>query len=156
MRFAARHDTRARHDALWVCKLKWNSSALFVRKSPALVAQLDRAPDFESGGRGFESLRARQSSPDVFDIPAVGDTGRLQAGDTRGTQIDRALEANADWPSRAGAMGLQRVVTPKRCHHLKRTSAVARHPPPAANVSGVAIGFIPAASNRGCEANIKS
>ena len=25
----------------------------------ALVAQLDRAPDFESGGRGFESLRAR-------------------------------------------------------------------------------------------------
>src|SRR5215510_16171650 len=25
----------------------------------ALVAQLDRAPDFESGGREFESLRAR-------------------------------------------------------------------------------------------------
>src|SRR5262245_34996669 len=30
------------------------------RDSSALVAQLDRAPDFESGGRGFESLRARQ------------------------------------------------------------------------------------------------
>ena len=32
----------------------------------ALVAQLDRAPDFESGGQGFESLPARQfpnSSP---------------------------------------------------------------------------------------------
>ena len=28
----------------------------------ALVAQLDRAPDFESGGRGFESLRARQQN----------------------------------------------------------------------------------------------
>src|SRR5262249_20142046 len=41
-------------------KLKWNSTALLARKSPALVAQLDRAPDFESGGRGFESLRARQ------------------------------------------------------------------------------------------------
>ena len=27
----------------------------------ALVAQLDRAPDYESGGRGFESSRARQS-----------------------------------------------------------------------------------------------
>jgi hypothetical protein len=27
----------------------------------------------------------------VFDIPPVGDTGRFQAGDTRGTQIDRAL-----------------------------------------------------------------
>ena len=26
----------------------------------ALVAQLDRAPDFESGGQGFESLPARQ------------------------------------------------------------------------------------------------
>jgi hypothetical protein len=28
----------------------------------ALVAQLDRAPGFEPGGRGFESLRARQPS----------------------------------------------------------------------------------------------
>src|SRR5438876_2253811 len=52
MSFASRASGRA--------KLKWNSSALFVRKSLALVAQLDRAPDFESGGRGFESLRARQ------------------------------------------------------------------------------------------------
>src|SRR5258708_30649600 len=32
----------------------------WLQSSPALVAQLDRAPDFESGGRGFESLRARQ------------------------------------------------------------------------------------------------
>ena len=31
----------------------------FWLKARALVAQLDRAPDFESGGRGFESLRAR-------------------------------------------------------------------------------------------------
>ena len=29
----------------------------------ALVAQLDRAPDFDSGGRGFESLRARHPMP---------------------------------------------------------------------------------------------
>src|SRR5262245_61229365 len=29
----------------------------------ALVAQLDRAPDFESGGREFESLRARHQKP---------------------------------------------------------------------------------------------
>jgi hypothetical protein len=28
----------------------------------ALVAQLDRAPDFESGGREFESLRARHEN----------------------------------------------------------------------------------------------
>ena len=30
---------------------------------PAPVAQLDRAPDFESGGQGFESLPARQQKP---------------------------------------------------------------------------------------------
>src|SRR6516165_5559500 len=34
-----------------------------LERPPALVAQLDRAPDFESGGRGFESLRARQPKP---------------------------------------------------------------------------------------------
>ena len=40
-----------------------SSSGIQTRSSlerpPALLAQLDRAPDFESGGRGFESLRAR-------------------------------------------------------------------------------------------------
>src|SRR6266568_5330634 len=65
MSFASRASGRA--------KLKWNSSALFVRKSLALVAQLDRAPDFESGGRGFESLRARHfgtelGTPNIADF----------------------------------------------------------------------------------------
>src|SRR5215216_4162787 len=39
-----------------------------IAKEPApgaLVAQPDRAPDFESGGRGFESLRARQKNQRV-------------------------------------------------------------------------------------------
>src|SRR5262245_35335985 len=36
--------------------------ASIAAKPQALVAQLDRAPDFESGGRGFESLRARHRS----------------------------------------------------------------------------------------------
>ena len=31
---------------------------------PAPVAQLDRAPDYESGGREFESLRARHFDSD--------------------------------------------------------------------------------------------
>ncbi len=31
---------------------------LFAKDAP--VAQLDRAPDYESGGQEFESLRARQ------------------------------------------------------------------------------------------------
>lgn len=33
-----------------------------IKKFAAPVAQLDRASDFESAGRGFESLRARQLS----------------------------------------------------------------------------------------------
>ena len=32
-----------------------------ILPAPAPVAQLDRAPDFESVGRGFESLRARHN-----------------------------------------------------------------------------------------------
>ena len=38
----------------------WNRRRSSLKPLRALVAQLDRAPDFESGGRGFESLRARQ------------------------------------------------------------------------------------------------
>ena len=34
----------------------------------ALVAQLDRAPDFESGGRGFESLRARHKNQSLSHL----------------------------------------------------------------------------------------
>jgi hypothetical protein len=37
-----------------------------LEKTHALVAQLDRASDFESEGREFESLRARQQiGPDI-------------------------------------------------------------------------------------------
>ena len=39
--------------------------SLTRRMTRAPVAQLDRAPDFESGGRGFEPLRARHPR----DIP---------------------------------------------------------------------------------------
>src|SRR3954449_3841085 len=38
-------------------------SARFARPHPALVAQLERASDYGSEGWGFESLRARKSSP---------------------------------------------------------------------------------------------
>jgi hypothetical protein len=43
--------------------LRERSAPLFGRhpsSTEAPVAQLDRAPDFESGGQGFESLPARQ------------------------------------------------------------------------------------------------
>ena len=35
------------------------SAARYIRPVPALVAQMDRALDFESSGRGFESSPAR-------------------------------------------------------------------------------------------------
>src|SRR5262249_40236929 len=39
-----------------------------AREAEAPVAQLDRAPDYESGGQRFESFRARQfSTPDLAD-----------------------------------------------------------------------------------------
>src|SRR5580698_5363280 len=37
----------------------------FSVKRAAPVAQLDRAPDYESGGQEFESLRARQDFKDL-------------------------------------------------------------------------------------------
>jgi hypothetical protein len=57
----ARLAARSRNDALVV---EQSSSGIqggySLERAAALVAQLDRAPDFESGGRGFESLRAHQ------------------------------------------------------------------------------------------------
>src|ERR1700674_2750904 len=38
----------------------WPALGIALRGRTAPVAQLDRAPDFESGGQGFESLPARQ------------------------------------------------------------------------------------------------
>src|SRR5438045_1543848 len=38
----------------------WPTDGIALRGRTAPVAQLDRAPDFESGGQGFESLPARQ------------------------------------------------------------------------------------------------
>src|SRR5215471_15926911 len=54
-------------------KHKWKSDGCSDNKTAALVAQLDRAPDFESGGRGFESLRARHfgtklGTPNIADF----------------------------------------------------------------------------------------
>jgi hypothetical protein len=43
----------------FAARVEWHGQAAIVRGC-ALVAQLDRASDFESEGREFESLRARQ------------------------------------------------------------------------------------------------
>lgn len=37
----------------------------------ALVAQLDRVTDYESVGRGFESLPSHQESPTHFCVPGI-------------------------------------------------------------------------------------
>ena len=51
-------------------RVEWNGEATIVRSAlcVALVAQLDRASDFESEGRGFESLRARHKFMNKINI----------------------------------------------------------------------------------------
>ena len=44
------------------------------------VAQLDRAPDYESGGWEFESLRARQKPKVYASFMSKKETGHLTAG----------------------------------------------------------------------------
>src|SRR5215470_1583530 len=78
-----------------------SSSGIQTRSSlerpPALVAQLDRAPDFESGGRGFESLRARHEI-NGLSVRGVRTTmPRANGGLTR--QCRRALELLAGSPT---------------------------------------------------------
>ena len=53
------------------------SSARYIRPVPALVAQMDRALDFESSGRGFESSPARHPVflSAAFGCPLVCDGG---------------------------------------------------------------------------------
>src|SRR3546814_6714194 len=69
----------------------------------APVAQLDRASDYESEGRAFESLRARQCKPrQVNDLPGFMFFGRECS--LSGTQPPRAPRSrgssNASAPAR--------------------------------------------------------
>ena len=49
----------------------------------APVAQLDRVPGYELGGREFESLRARQTSEGCFGTLFIFRTPRVAASETR-------------------------------------------------------------------------
>ena len=52
-----------------LAKVKVASPNLVTRsKKNALVAQLDRASDYESEGRGFESLRAHQKNQKLMPL----------------------------------------------------------------------------------------
>jgi hypothetical protein len=61
---------------------------------PALVAQLDRASDFESEGREFESLRARQQRFDL-DLESLRCFLTVDIGRVRGST--RATRASNRW-----------------------------------------------------------
>ena len=50
------------------------ASGHFSARRTAPVAQLDRAPDYESGGQEFESLRARH----FYYLKSANGTGFLQ------------------------------------------------------------------------------
>ena len=56
-----------------------SSVARYIRHAPALVAQMDRALDFESSGRGFESSPARHP---VFLSAAFGCSLVCDGGET--------------------------------------------------------------------------
>jgi hypothetical protein len=58
-------------------RVERNREAAIVRAC-ALVAQLDRASDFESEGREFESLRARQIATTVQAFVMVAATRHMQ------------------------------------------------------------------------------
>ena len=45
--------------SLWPVR-DWSDWCFLGERNQALITRLDRAPDFESGGQGFESLPARQ------------------------------------------------------------------------------------------------
>ena len=64
-------------------------------RSPALVAQLDRAPDYGSGGWGFESLQARRSNPP----PLAGDFLVLSSARTTAGRYLLARSRRPQWPS---------------------------------------------------------
>jgi hypothetical protein len=62
-KFAAKCEQLAtRRDAVTIIR----ATRLDVEKTNALVAQLDRASDFDSEGREFESLRARQQVKSIL------------------------------------------------------------------------------------------
>ena len=62
---------------------------------PALVAQLDRAPDYGSGGWGFESLQARRTNPP----PLAGDFLVLSSARTTAGRYLLARSRRPQWPS---------------------------------------------------------
>ena len=75
---AAGYPCHPRHDALAMR----GAAGVFARLADAPVAQLDRAPDYESGGQEFESLRARHFTI-LRDIVADWSQGPHRAADNR-------------------------------------------------------------------------
>src|SRR5712692_5180398 len=88
--FAVRRLSSAPALAVACWKLIWPWAVFSLKKVRALVAQPDRAPDFESGGREFESLRARQVSRAVVYLSARwADPAGFQARRKRAIILDK-------------------------------------------------------------------
>ena len=80
----------------------------------APVAQLDRASDYESGGRRFESSRVRQSTTDARTSPALAserDAGvrAIMASAERPRDLTRSVSGHYGFPDTAGSVKVNRV-----------------------------------------------
>ena len=116
---------------IWGSGVRISSGApLFSSKAP--VAQLDRAPDFESGGQGFESLPARQQvteqQPDCrvsqlmcFHALSI----RKQSGSK--LQVDLACAVHA--PKTGGFTYATRLLFPVFPYRSLRTPEIGGGPP---------------------------
>src|SRR3546814_12778131 len=82
--------------------------------APAPVAQLDRASDYESEGRTFESFRARQIPPITAETTpahtAVFRDGQVRIGSGRLVNFDPAQKRELGLCRGRTAMGRERTV----------------------------------------------
>ena len=91
------------------------------------------------GVGGSNPSERASSRPAGFDIPAVGDTGRFQAGGTRGTQIDGALLKRKRIGRQELAQWASTRPDPKTLSPSEANVSRPSHPPAAAKPSGEAI-----------------
>src|SRR5712692_6600162 len=116
--FAVRRLSSAPALAVACWKLIWPWAVFSLKKVRALVAQPDRAPDFESGGREFESLRARQvSRSGRLPLGTMGRSRRLPStAKTRNNPRQRmnrrevSMRFNISWFAAAVGLGGTLVV----------------------------------------------
>jgi hypothetical protein len=78
-----------------------NGTAKQLLCAAALVAQLDRASDFESEGREFESLRARQENKVFLAFFGLSFFPKIELGKQIGSKVSEHCK---DYPITTGGM----------------------------------------------------